>query len=85
VVVPESWLRVNALKNVVMGLANVVAAVGFAVFGPVDWPSVVPLAAGMLVGSAAGPAVARHVPTRALRIGVAIAGLGLAVRLLLAR
>lgn len=82
-VLPESWLRVNALKNVVMGLANVVAAVGFAVFGPVDWPSVAPLAAGMLVGSTVGPAVARRVPTRALRIGVACAALGLAVRLFL--
>jgi uncharacterized membrane protein YfcA len=82
-VLPESWLRVNALKNVVMGLANVVAATGFAVFGPVDWPSVVPLAAGILAGSAVGPAVARRIPIRALRIGVALAALALAVRLFL--
>lgn len=81
-VLPETWLRVNALKNVVMGLANVVAAAGFAAVGPVAWGSVLPLAAGMLAGSAVGPAVARRLPTRALRIGVAVAGLGLAARLL---
>lgn len=82
-VLPESWLRVNALKNVVMGLANVVAAAAFAVFGPVDWPSVAPLSAGILAGSAVGPAIARRVPTPALRTGVALAALALAVRLLL--
>src|SRR3954447_24002161 len=34
---PVSLLQGNALKSVLLGLANAVAAVGFAVFGPVQW------------------------------------------------
>ncbi len=61
-----------------LGLANAVAAVGFAVFGPVEWWAVLPLAAGLLLGAWTGPAVARRLPTALLRCGIAVAGLGLA-------
>lgn len=78
---PVSLLQGNALKNVLLGLANAVAAVGFAVAGPVDWVAVPPLAAGLLVGARLGPAVARRLPATALQIGIGIAGLGLAAAL----
>ncbi len=76
---PVSLLQGNALKNVLLGLANGVAAVGFAVLGPVDWWAVAPLAIGLLVGGWSGPAVARRLPATVLRVGIALAGLGLAV------
>jgi hypothetical protein len=82
VALPESLLRVNALKTVLLGMANGVAALGFAVFGPVDWRAAGPLALGLLAGSAAGPWLLRRLPETAVRTGVAVAGLGLAVRLL---
>jgi uncharacterized membrane protein YfcA len=75
---PVGLLQGNALKNVLLGLANAIAAVGFAVFGPVQWWAVLPLALGLLAGAWTGPAVARRLPTAALRIGIALAGLGLA-------
>lgn len=78
---PESLVRVNALKNVLLGLANVIAAVGFALFGPVSWLAALPLTVGLVLGNWVGPAVARRLPERALRIGIALAGLGLAVKL----
>jgi uncharacterized membrane protein YfcA len=78
---PVSLLQGNALKNVLLGLANAIAAVGFAVFGPVEWWAVLPLAVGLLVGAWTGPAVARRLPTAALRIGIGLAGIGLAVTL----
>jgi hypothetical protein len=78
---PETLSRVNALKNVLLGLANVIAAVGFALFGPVSWAAVVPLTVGLLVGSWLGPAVVRRLPAAPLRIAIALAGLGLAVKL----
>ena len=80
---PLSLLQSNALKNVLLGLANAVAAVGFAVFGPVEWWAVLPLAAGLLLGAWTGPVVARRLPAGLLRVGIAIAGLGLAVSLAL--
>jgi uncharacterized membrane protein YfcA len=64
---------------VVSGLANAVAGLGFAIFGPVRWAAVVPLAAGFLIGGWTGPAVVRRLPARALRIFVGCSGLGLAV------
>jgi uncharacterized membrane protein YfcA len=78
---PVSLLQGNALKTVLLGLANAVAAVGFAVFGPVEWWAVLPLAVGLVVGAWTGPAVARRLPTGVLRTGIAVAGMGLAVAL----
>lgn len=78
VALPVSLLQGNAIKNVLLGVANAVAAVGFALFAPVVWWAVLPLAAGALVGSRLGPVAARHLPPTLLRVGTALAGLGLA-------
>jgi uncharacterized protein len=74
---------VNAVKNVLLGFANLVAAVAFALFGSVDWAVVPPLAAGFLAGGWLGPAVVRRMPARLLRAGVGVCGLAVAVRLAL--
>lgn len=78
---PVTLLQGNALKNLLLGLANTAAAIGFALVGPVDWAAAGPMAAGLLVGSRLGPVVARALPATPLRIGIGIAGLGLAVAL----
>ncbi len=77
----EQLPRANAAKNLVLGLANCVAAVAFMVFGPVHWPVVVPLGAGLFIGGRMGPAIVRRLPADRLRVAVALAGLGLAVKL----
>jgi len=79
VALPVSMLQGNAIKNVLLGVSNAIAAICFALFAPVDWWAVLPLAAGALLGARLGPVVARHLPPTALRIGIALAGLGLAV------
>ena len=79
----EPLPRANAVKNVLMGLANGVAAVAFIVAGPVQWVAVVPMALGFLVGGRIGPAVVRRAPSRWLRVVIALAGVGLAVYLAL--
>jgi uncharacterized membrane protein YfcA len=81
VMLTEPLARTNAVKNILGGVANTVAAAAFAVFGHVDWAAVVPLAAGFLAGGWAGPALVRRIPARVLRIGVAVCGLAVAVRL----
>jgi uncharacterized membrane protein YfcA len=73
--------RINAVKNVVSGLANAAAAAGFALFGPVRWSAAVPLAAGFLLGGWIGPALVRRLPARALRVAIGACGLILAVAL----
>jgi len=77
----ETLARCNALKNFVLGLANLVAAVVFVLFGSGDWVAAVPLAIGLFVGGRTGPVIVRHAPARLLRILIAIAGIGLAIYL----
>ena len=62
-----------------VGAASVVSAVTFIVFTSVDWAAVLPLAAGMFVGSTLGPRIARRLPSGVLRWLVAMIGIGLAV------
>ena len=73
--------RCNALKNMVLGLADVTCCVVFICCWSVDWAAAVPMAAGLLAGSMIGPSLTRRVPARLLRVVVAAAGLGLAVHL----
>lgn len=76
-----SLARVNATKNVVLGVANMVAAVAFAFLAPVDWSAVLPLGIGCLIGSRLGPIVVRRTPVLLLRVVIGVAGLALAIRL----
>ncbi|WP_396907098.1 sulfite exporter TauE/SafE family protein [Mycolicibacterium phlei] len=71
----------NAGKNVVLGLANLVAAVVFAVVAPVQWWAVLVLGLGCLIGSRLGPVVVRHAPSGPLRLAIGAAGVALAVKL----
>ncbi|PRY50737.1 hypothetical protein LY71_103301 [Geodermatophilus tzadiensis] len=75
----EPLPRGNAFKNVTLGAANAVAAVGFVLLSPVAWSAALPLALGCLVGGRLGPRVVRRAPQGALRRLIALAGLGLAV------
>jgi len=83
-IISESLIRVNAVKNAILGAANAVASVIFAAFAPVHWAFVPPLAAGFLIGGYTGPRLVRRLPVRALRAVVALCGLALAVKLGLA-
>jgi uncharacterized membrane protein YfcA len=75
----DTLVRVNAVKNVLLGASNAVAAIGFIVLGQVVWSAAIPLTAGLLVGNYTGPAIARRLPPTVLRVGIAVAGLVLAV------
>jgi uncharacterized membrane protein YfcA len=77
----EPLPRSNAIKNLLLGGANAVAALAFVLFGPVRWKAVIPLAIGFLIGGRLGPVVVRRAPVGPLRAAIACAGLGLAVHL----
>lgn len=76
-----SLARANASKNFLLGVANLVAAVVFALVAPVQWWAVVPLGLGCLIGSRLGPVVVRHAPAGPLRVLIGVAGLAVAVKL----
>lgn len=79
--IDESIIRINALKNALTGAANGVAAIEFAIFAPVRWAFIPPLAAGFLLGGVVGPKLVRKVPLGSFRIMVSLCGLALAVKL----
>jgi uncharacterized membrane protein YfcA len=71
----------NAAKNVILAVANGVAAIMFAFLAPVHWPAVLAVGIGCLVGSRLGPIIVRHAPAAPLRFLIGAAGLALAVKL----
>ena len=77
----EPLPRAAALRNLLMGSANAVAALAFVVWGPVRWSAVVPLGVGFLIGGRLGPIAVRKLPAGPLRALIAAAGLGLAIHL----
>src|SRR5476649_949981 len=77
----DSLPRSVALKNVAVGAANAVAALGFAFLGPVNWAVAAPLSLGFLAGGRIGPLLVRRLPTGPLKAVIALGGVGLALRL----
>jgi hypothetical protein len=77
----ESLARSNAMKNLLLGGANGVAAVAFILFSSVRWSDAIPLSVGFLAGGRLGPVIVRHAPTQSLRYVIACVGLGVAVHL----
>jgi uncharacterized membrane protein YfcA len=77
----EGLPRGNALRNVILGIANSVAAVGFIAFASIAWSAALPLAMGLFAGGRLGPRVVRRAPQALLRRVIAVAGLGLAIHL----
>jgi uncharacterized protein len=71
----------NALRNVLLGLANATAAIGFVLFASVAWSAALPLAIGLFTGGRVGPWIVRRAPQTLLRRIIAVAGIALAIKL----
>ncbi|MCU1499447.1 MAG: putative permease [Acidimicrobiales bacterium] len=83
VFVPDDLRRSNALKNVLAGTVNGVAALLFVVFAEVAWEAVALIAVGSVVGAAIGARIGRRIPAAVLRTLVVVLGVGVAIRLIL--
>lgn len=81
VVVVDSLVRIIALRVMLMGSVNVIASLGFALFGPVHWLYTLPLGAGCVLGGYVAPTIVRRMPVHLLRWVIALGGLVLAVEL----
>jgi uncharacterized membrane protein YfcA len=75
--------ELNAAKNVLIGAANAVAMVIFVAVAPIRWPMAAALAIGSVIGGGVGTMLVRRVPAPHLRVGIAVIGLAVAVRLAL--
>ena len=83
VFVPDDLTRSNALKNVLAGTVNGVAALLFILFADVAWEVVALVAVGSAVGGTLGAKVGRRIPPDVLRVLVVLLGVGVAVKLIL--
>ena len=81
----DVYARVNALRSVILGTANLGATVVFVILTPIEWLRVAPLAIGCVLGASVAPPVIRRIPETPLRMTIGIAGLGLAAVLFLDR
>jgi uncharacterized protein len=71
----ETLQRVNAAKNILAGLANLVAGLIFVAVADVDWAAAGLIAAGSAFGGIVGAGVARRLPPVVLRATVVVVGL----------
>ncbi len=84
VFVPDDLQRSNAVKNVLAGTVNGVAAIFFIIFAHVAWEAVALIAIGSVIGGTLGSRYGRRIPSNILRICVVILGVFVAGKLLLA-
>jgi uncharacterized protein len=82
---PDDLQRLNALKNVLAGVANGVAAILFIAVADVAWEAAALIAVGSVVGAQVGARYGRHIPSEVLRWIVVIGGAVVAVILLVTR
>ena len=68
----------NAVKNLLALVANLLAAVIFALFADVDWAAAAAVAIGAAIGGIVGARVARQLPAAALRWAVVVVALATA-------
>jgi uncharacterized membrane protein YfcA len=82
VALPQDLQRTNALKNVLAGLGNGVAAVIFAFAADVAWAPAALIGAGSIVGGQIGATYGRRLSPGALRGLIVLVGIAAIVKLL---
>ncbi len=80
--IDDELQRLNALKGLLSLLIGAVAAVYFALFGPVKWVAAAIMAVTSLLGGRAGVGLARKLPDTALRAVIVAFGVAVALVLL---
>jgi len=79
---PDDLQRLNALKNVLAGLVNLVAGIVFALVAHVAWGAALLIAVGSMVGGVLGARYGRRIPDQTLRWTVVTVGVIVAIVLI---
>jgi uncharacterized protein len=78
----DTMQRINAVKNVLAGLVNGIAAVVFVIATHIDWGVAGLIAAGAILGGQFGARIGRKLPPWALRVVIICVGVAALVKLL---
>jgi uncharacterized protein len=73
--------RLNAFKNTLSAVVNLVAGVIYAFVAPINWPVAGIIAVSSILGALLGARIGRRLPPTALRVVIAIIGVAAIVRL----
>jgi uncharacterized membrane protein YfcA len=79
---PDDLQRINALKNILAGLVNGIAAVVFIFAADVSWGAAALIAVGSIIGGQLGATVGRRLSATTLRVVIVVVGISAIVRLL---
>jgi hypothetical protein len=82
ILIDEHLQRLNAVKNVLAGLVNLVAAIIFVAVSDVAWGAAICIAIGSTVGWHFGGTYGRRLPPPVLRGFIIVVGTAAAVRLI---
>lgn len=82
---PGDLQRLNAMKNVLVGLGNLTAAIIFLAAAPIAWPAAGCVAVGSLIGGHVGAGIGRRLRPALLRGVIVVVGLTAVVNVLLPR
>jgi uncharacterized membrane protein YfcA len=77
--IPDKLQRLNGLKNVMVGIANGVAALLFMIVAHVAWDAAALIAVGSIAGAQLGARYGRRIPEETLRWTVVIVGIAVAI------
>jgi hypothetical protein len=78
----DTMQRINAVKNVMAGLVNGVAALVFVAATHIDWGAAGLIAAGAILGGQLGARIGRKLPPWGLRVLIICVGVVALVKLL---
>jgi len=77
--IPDGLQRLNGLKNVMVGIANGVAAILFVIVAHVAWDAAALVAIGSITGAQIGARYGRRIPDQTLRWTVVSVGIAVAI------
>jgi uncharacterized membrane protein YfcA len=73
--VADTLQHLNAMKILLVGVANLLAAVAYAFLAPVHWAYALTIMVSSFLGGRVGAHYARRIPSDPLRISIAVVGL----------
>ncbi|MGN6586147.1 MAG: sulfite exporter TauE/SafE family protein [Solirubrobacterales bacterium] len=76
--VVDTLQHLNAMKILLVGCANLLAAVAYAFLAPIDWRYALTIMVSSFAGGRVGAHYARRIPSDPLRISIAVVGLAAA-------
>jgi uncharacterized protein len=79
--VADSIHRLNALRNVLAGTTNAVAAIAFIVATPIAWGAALLIASGSIIGGWVGVHIGRRLPPGVYRAVIIVVGIAAFVKL----